>query len=156
MRKREDSVTTLLLRKRVVPPARGPSLRSKQRSAFRILTQAKQSACSHAEAGGFEPPIPLRVYRISSAAHSATLARFLTRIVAREDFTIVNQKPAFYKGILNQRKRAPEKREPDVAIATQTFFSQENQILCQGRCAQECPWHREGIRPHSTRKVGCE
>lgn len=29
-----------------------------------------------AEAGGFEPPIPLRVYLISSQAHSTTLARF--------------------------------------------------------------------------------
>lgn len=29
-----------------------------------------------AEAGGFEPPIPFRIYRISSAAHSTSLARF--------------------------------------------------------------------------------
>src|SRR3989344_9048575 len=29
----------------------------------------------NSEAGGFEPPIPLRVYRISSAAHSTTLTR---------------------------------------------------------------------------------
>lgn len=30
-----------------------------------------------AEAGGFEPPVQLPVHRISSAAHSTTLAAFL-------------------------------------------------------------------------------
>ncbi len=35
-----------------------------------------------AEKGGFEPPIPLRVYRISSAAHSTALPLLLnTRVV---------------------------------------------------------------------------
>ncbi len=33
-----------------------------------------------AEAGGFEPPMPLRAYRISSAAHSTTLARFQPKL----------------------------------------------------------------------------
>ena len=129
MRKREDSPASLgspTLTEDWAPP-RGLAWSLDNAPAFSSSPFAAQAAHSlHAEAGGFEPPIPLRVYRISSAAHSATLARFLTRIVAREDFTIVNQKPAFYKGILNQRKRAPEKREPDAAIATQTFFSQEN------------------------------
>ena len=39
-------------------------------------TPAKAGVFLFAEAGGFEPPIPFRVYRISSAAHSTTLARF--------------------------------------------------------------------------------
>ena len=140
MRKREDSPASLgspTLTEDWAPP-RGLAWSLDNAPAFSSSPFAAQAAHSlHAEAGGFEPPIPLRVYRISSAAHSATLARFLTRIVAREDFTIVNQKPAFYKGIIYENG-LPKKREPDAAIVTRTFFSQENEILCRGRCAPGC------------------
>ena len=37
-------------------------------------------SCFLAERGGFEPPIPLRVYMISSHAHSTTLPPFRARI----------------------------------------------------------------------------
>ena len=43
---------------------------------------------SFAEAGGFEPPILLRVYRISSAAYSTSLARFHHSVVQENGFQI--------------------------------------------------------------------
>src|SRR3989344_2131048 len=64
-----------------VPQACGTSFRRSNPAAssyiYELASAVEALVSSFAEAGGFEPPIRLPVYRISSAAHSTTLARFL-------------------------------------------------------------------------------
>lgn len=114
MRKREDSTTSICspsLTNLAVRRSRCRMLAA-YRCALLILPayQYIDMLAFLAEAGGFEPPIPFRVYRISSAAHSTTLARFLVRSSDARRLHHSKSKTRILQGhfyCLEIRKRAP-------------------------------------------------
>ena len=53
-----------------------------------------------AEEEGFEPPVPFPVHRISSAAHSATLALFLAHYSNLQEYReLINCVPISHSGL---------------------------------------------------------
>lgn len=77
--------------------------------AWRIIYKKKNKSTvlvdfsiDFAEARGFEPLVPLRVHRISSATHSTTLARF--QIIQHKHYNYSNKQKQPHDGVVFVRK----------------------------------------------------